>query len=55
MTIKVSRSSKTEHVTLSTLSKLIFHISSRNELKSIEFSSSFATRRRSAEITKKRI
>ena len=35
------------------LLRLIFYIFFRNKLKSVEFSSSFATRRRSAEITKK--
>ena len=45
---------KTEHVTLLTLSRLISHIFSRNELKSIKLSSSFATRRRSAKITRKK-
>ena len=34
--------------------KINFHTFSRNELRSIEFSNSFATRRRSAEITKKK-
>ena len=39
---------------LLTLSKLIFHIFFRNESRSAEFSSSFATRRRNIEITKKK-
>ena len=51
---KVLRSSKTKYITLLTLSKLIFHIFSWNELKSVEFNSSFATRRRNAEIIKKK-
>ena len=54
ITTKVLKSLKTEHVTLSTLSKLTFHIFSQNELKSVEFNSLFATRRRSAEIIKKK-
>ena len=51
---RVSRSLKIEHVALSTLSKLIFHIFSRNESRSVELSSLFATHRRSAEITRKK-
>ena len=52
--IKVSRSLRTEHVMLLTLLRSIFFIFLRNELKSIEHSNSFATRRRSVEIIKKK-
>ena len=52
--IKILKSLKTEHVMLLTLSKSISFIFSRNELKLIEHNNLFATRRRSAEIIKKK-
>ena len=52
--IKVSRSSRTEHVISLTFSKSIFFTFSRNKLKSIKYNNSFATRRRSAEEIKKK-
>ena len=48
------KSLKIEHITLLTLSKLTFYTFFRNKLKSVEFSSSFATRYRSVEIIKKK-
>ena len=52
--IKVSRSLRTEHVIFLTFSKLISFIFFRNKSRSIKYNNSFATRRRSAEIIKKK-
>ena len=52
--IKVLKSSRIEHIIFLTFSKSIFLISFRNELKSIEYNNSFATRRRNAEKAKKK-
>ena len=52
--IKTSRSLKTEHVMFLTLLKSIFSTFSQNELRLIEYNNSFATRRRSVEIIKKK-
>ena len=52
--IKVSRSLRTEHVMFLMFSKSISFIFFRNELKLIEHNNLFATRRRNAEIIKKK-
>ena len=52
--IRILKSLKIEHVMPLTLSKQISFTFSRNKLKSIEYSNSFATRRRNAEIIKKK-
>ena len=52
--IRVLRSSKTEQIMFLTFLKSISFIFLRNELRLIEYNNSFATRRRSAEIIKKK-
>ena len=52
--IRALRSSRIEHVMFLTLSKSIFSTFFRNELRSVEHSNSFATRRRSVKIIKKK-
>ena len=54
ITTKVLKSLKIKYVIFLMLLKLTFHISFRNKLRLIEFSSLFAIRRRNAEIIKKR-
>ena len=52
--IKVSKSLRIEHVMFLTLLKSVFSTFFRNESRSIEHNNSFATRRRNAEIIKKK-
>ena len=52
--IRTLKSLRIEHVMFLTLSKSISFISSQNKLRLIEHNNSFATRRRNAEIIKKK-
>ena len=52
--IKALRSLRIEHIMLLTFSKSVFSIFFRNKLRLVKHSNLFATRRRSAEIIKKK-
>ena len=52
--IKASKNLRIEHVMFLTLSKSVSSIFFQNKLKSVEYSNLFATRRRNAEIIKKK-